>query len=450
MFVYIQGGGFGYNAPANVDGASLVTASNNSIIVVTFNYRVGPFGFLTGVDPLRREQPAGLTANNGFKDQRKALEWVQKHIRNFGGDPKHVVLGGSSASLSWHLTANDGEDTGLFHAVAGGAPSWNEAHHYRDLQGQYDDFIRNIGCYQEEGMAEPQSICIRLRKSWQEIRNYTFLPPSPGSAYPPSFIWGPVVDDDLFKRSPYEAFRQGKFVRVPVIFGHNTDSGRSFTNSKVSTVDEINGWLKDQFPFLSQWHFKIINKLYPNSNRDQKACPSKGCRWKQLSRIYTDITDQCPAIFINGAFPEFGSGDSYNYRFNVEDPLLVRDGLGVPYGIEAHALFGPSNIPPSLPGNPVKPESFLPGEINAAVVDVFQAYFISFIKTFNPNTLRLPGSANWETYRGSNKKRLRFDTGGKTEMEKVREKSAKGCNFFWDYIWGRNGAPTTEIDWDQY
>jgi hypothetical protein len=49
------------------------------MVVVTFNYRVGPYGFLAG-----EEIEKGASLNNGLKDQRKALKWVQKHISKVG------------------------------------------------------------------------------------------------------------------------------------------------------------------------------------------------------------------------------------------------------------------------------------------------------------------------------------------------------------------------------
>lgn len=77
VFFFIQGGGFNVNATPNLNGTGLIIASGNNIIVVTSNYRVGPYGFLTDGD--------SLTSNNGLYDQRKAMEWVQKYITQFGG-----------------------------------------------------------------------------------------------------------------------------------------------------------------------------------------------------------------------------------------------------------------------------------------------------------------------------------------------------------------------------
>jgi carboxylesterase type B len=57
----------------------LIKASGDNIVVVTFNYRVGPYGFLAG-----KEIETRASLNNGLKDQRKALEWVHKHISKVG------------------------------------------------------------------------------------------------------------------------------------------------------------------------------------------------------------------------------------------------------------------------------------------------------------------------------------------------------------------------------
>lgn len=75
VFVWIQGGGFNQNSNPNYNGTGLIQASGMAIVVVTFNYRVGPYGFLSG-----REILQDGSVNNGLKDQIKVLEWVQKHI----------------------------------------------------------------------------------------------------------------------------------------------------------------------------------------------------------------------------------------------------------------------------------------------------------------------------------------------------------------------------------
>ena len=75
VFVFLQGGGFNSNANPNFNGTGLILASDLNIVIVTFNYRVGPYGFLTS-----QEVADDGDLNVGLKDQRKVLEWVQQYI----------------------------------------------------------------------------------------------------------------------------------------------------------------------------------------------------------------------------------------------------------------------------------------------------------------------------------------------------------------------------------
>lgn len=90
---------------------------DNDVVVVTINYRLGPFGeiSLTFIELLKYIQKfAGflttednvIPSNLGLKDQRFAMEWVQKNIGLFGGNSSSVTIGGESAgagSVGYHL-----------------------------------------------------------------------------------------------------------------------------------------------------------------------------------------------------------------------------------------------------------------------------------------------------------------------------------------------------------
>lgn len=75
VFVYFQGGGFNGLSQPNLNGTSLINAGDLDMVVVTFNYRVGVYGFLAS-----NEVQANGNLNVGLLDQRKVLEWIQKYI----------------------------------------------------------------------------------------------------------------------------------------------------------------------------------------------------------------------------------------------------------------------------------------------------------------------------------------------------------------------------------
>ena len=79
VWVYIQGGGYTTNANRNYNGSTVVETSDQSIVFVNFNYRVGPYGFLASE---KISQNGDLNA--GLLDQKFLLYWVQENIARVG------------------------------------------------------------------------------------------------------------------------------------------------------------------------------------------------------------------------------------------------------------------------------------------------------------------------------------------------------------------------------
>ena len=95
VMVWIYGGGFvnGGSSPAVYDGSQF---AKRGVVLVSFNYRVGRFGFFAH-PALTKESPNGPLGNYAFLDQIAALKWVQKNIAAFGGDAGNVTIFGESA-----------------------------------------------------------------------------------------------------------------------------------------------------------------------------------------------------------------------------------------------------------------------------------------------------------------------------------------------------------------
>ncbi|XP_063699557.1 esterase B1-like [Culicoides brevitarsis] len=110
VFVWIHGGGF------TLGSSSLMFYGpdylvEKDVICVSFNYRLGIFGFLSLKDP-----KVGVPGNAGLKDQTMALRWIKENISYFGGDPDNITVTGESAggaSVHYHMISPLSE--GLFH-----------------------------------------------------------------------------------------------------------------------------------------------------------------------------------------------------------------------------------------------------------------------------------------------------------------------------------------------
>lgn len=414
VFLYIQGGGFNLNSNANINASGLIEASGHNIVVVSFNYRVGPYGFLTdGKD---------IKPNNGLRDQEKVMQWVQKYISKFGGNPKHVTLGGSSAgaeSVIIHLTARNGTNKGYFHAVAAESPSFATTLTIPESQYLYRHFATRLGCVGSDSLA-----CLR-NKTARELQEQNFNIPLPLAANPPNYMYVPCIDGEYLPDYTYRLIQNGQFIKVPSIFGDDTNGGTKFAPRNTSTLAESNTYMLDNYPFLTLDLMEEMNKMYPNPNT---TCPNPGCYWRQASNTYQEVRYMCPALAMTSALVKAGIKNSFAYRWNVEDPEQMAQGLGVPHTSEFDAILGPDYA--SSP-----PESYQKGGINYPASPVIQKYWTNFIQHYDPNE---GGDsdvevAKWTPWSTRAQDRVVFQTGGKTEMEPFGDALNKRCAFWAKY-----------------
>ncbi|KZT28122.1 putative triacylglycerol lipase [Neolentinus lepideus HHB14362 ss-1] len=414
VYFFIQGGGFNENANANYNGTGLIEASGMNIVVVNFNYRVGPYGFLAS-----REVEAGGSLNNGLLDQRKALEWVQKYISRFGGDPNHVVMGGDSggaASVTYHLTAYGGRNDGLFHAVAAESQSFATMLTVNESQFQYNNLVVRAGC----AGASDTLACLRNLTAAELQTIIHHADPSAHDQPALLYTYGPTIDGTFISDYTYRLFAEGKFIRVPSIFGDDTNEGTIFAYSTTDTLGESDAFLQSRFPYLTLQQLGKINSLYPKTNESFPLAPNAGKYWRQCANAFGEIRYICPGIYISGVLQNAGVPGSWNYHYNVEDPTEVAEGLGVPHTVELNAIWGPQYVS----GRP--PASYF--TTNAHVVPIMQGYWTSFIRSFDPNTYRYPGSAEWETWGEQGYQRLLIQSNG-TTMETVPQDQQARCAY---------------------
>lgn len=122
VLLYINGGGYDGCSSTQLPFAGIISAAPGQLIVVNIQYRVAGFGFLGGAEV----QETG-TLNAGLLDQRFAMQWVQRHIAAFGGDPDKVTIDGGSAeggSVSYQLVWNGSEAQPPYRAAIAEFPWW--------------------------------------------------------------------------------------------------------------------------------------------------------------------------------------------------------------------------------------------------------------------------------------------------------------------------------------
>lgn len=419
VFVYIQGGGFTSNSKPTINGTKLIQASGMNMIVVTLNYRVSIFGFLSHLDMV---QP-----NIGLLDQRRALQWVQQYISRFGGNPKQVTLGGNSAgasSVAFHLAAYGGRDDKLFHAASAESISSSPIVTLEQAAYRANNTIGRLNCTDLDVMA-----CMRNKTAY-EISVASTNIPFPGFGKAPLSMWAPVVDGDFVTDGLWNSFDQGKFVKVPSLIGATTNEGSGFVSSaSASSQTAVTNFWQAEYPQLNLTsHLARVNDLYPfTSNTCSSPSPSAGCLRKQLSDSYGDMRFLCPGTSISGAMSLWMPGMTWNYWYNVEDPSSMASGQGVSHCVEMHALWGPGHA-----SSANLPSSYLGGGINANVTTVVQGYWISFILGKDPNKYRGVNTttAIWSPYSASQRQRLVFGTAGETGVQNMTQTMQDRCDYF--------------------
>src|SRR6201982_770185 len=224
VIVWIYGGGY-------INGSSSMPLywgdrlAQKGVIVVTIAYRLGPLGFLA-LPELTRESPHHSSGNYGLMDQIAALEWIQRNIAAFGGDPKCVTIAGqSSGSISVSILMASPLAKGLFQRAIG-----ERGGVFERVQLAPKFLLANA---ERDGEKYAVSLGAELL---QELRRLpaTLLTGNAGG------IVHAVIEPYVLPLSPYEAFTSAQQNDVPLLIGPNADEARAMvdvTHETAATFD---------------------------------------------------------------------------------------------------------------------------------------------------------------------------------------------------------------------
>jgi para-nitrobenzyl esterase len=254
VFVWIHGGAIRVGAARDHDPVKLTLDGGG--VVVTLNYRLGLFGFF-GHPALQRKAEAGV--NFGILDQQLALDWVQRNIKNFGGDPTNVTIAGESSggdSVIAHLVSP--ASAGKFqHAISmsGNAialkyPNFGAPKPLSWAARVSQDFAKEVGCVQADVAG-----CLRALPMKAVLAHQ--------STYTAQQV---IVDGAVIPMAPGEALRNGLINPVSTfVNGSNLDEGAFFSgyleNGSNTPMNE------QEYAKLSEVFFGLhaakVREIYP-------------------------------------------------------------------------------------------------------------------------------------------------------------------------------------------
>jgi len=279
-----------------------------------------------------------------------------------------------------------------------------------ESQYQYDGLVDRVGCTNTSDTLA----CLRNVDIEVIAENNINVPTPGGAGNPPIFMWSNVIDGNFTTDYTYNMFSLGKFVKVPAIFGDDTNEGTIFTPFNINSTTAMNSFLQDQFVNLTADNLNQIDRFYPKAQQFQ----GKGPFWRAAANAYGEMRYICPGIYISSMISSHGEQASYNYHWDVLSAINEKTGLGVTHTSEVPSIWGSSSAPDN------------------ALIPTIQAYWASFIRTKDPNTYRLKSAPEWTTFNSTGMERIHFPKDpSNVSMEVVPSDQQERCTF-----WSNIGA----------
>ena len=385
VLVWIYGGGFvnGGTSPAVYSGEQF---ARRGLVFVSFNYRLGRFGFFAFP---ALDQGDGPVGNYAFMDQIAALHWVQENIAAFGGDPHQVTIFGESAGgASVNVLLTSPMSRGLFQRAiveSGGGRDTILRPKALDHPGERGQtsaeqdgiaFAKHMGI---EGTDEAAVAALRQLPAEKIVNDLNMA-----SMFRQRDIYsGPMVDGKVIVQSAEQAFKEGKQAEVAVITGANSaDIG--FTSAQ--TAEELFA------PFGAK------------AGAARAAFdPQHDGKFKAVAQQVGQVEDMIePARFVARRVAAGGQA-AYEYRFSYVATRLRKKFGGAPHSSEIPYVF--DTIRESMWsdfGKGIKRQDL-------RTARQMNVYWVNFAKTGDPNG---PGLPQWPKISAEGDQLLNFTAKG--------------------------------------
>lgn len=317
--------------------------------------------------------------------------------------------------------------------------------HKSELEWQYDRVVQTLGC--KDDSAHREMDCLRLKTTDElQLANVASPIPAMSELYPPVWYWTPCIDEVLILESPFQMWKDGKFIRVPMIIGNNENgkfwdlameaTANSLTEGayfaiNASTKDEVTKFMKSNYPQLSTEELHTMGHLYPLV----EPVPQHAAWFPVAEKAYGESTFTCPAIGIlesaascNAVDDDYRKFPLWSYHLNIYDKVYVERGLGCPHGYEEGIIFGPASTNTTLPGRYIPPTSL--STYNAPLVPMMMDYWISFVRTLSPNAYKNSSAPEWKTWKRKGRQSRLLIRLDEMKMEEVPKEQKERCNFW--------------------